>query len=549
MVMGNKELTCVDKLSRSLAGGIQVVRSCTIPGRSRATVHCKVDGGYVSGLGVVESTHGRIRPAHSLNRLRERGEIWVQYVNPFPEVVNLPSGSILGQFYPVYEEDSGPSWKTTAESPPQRPSTGRRANPHHAEMRDGHWAQGVGNGERRGKAKLLHRCRETPRQGDRGGSLNRAARREVPAVAGTVPTQHSTKSKGRGSPQSKPDKQDSREAEHDRTQGQLQQRAITPPEVVHYSRAEPVWTGDLTELRHLQENSPGVVAEVYRAQQEGRRPSDQQLRQGCAELRLYCRRWDSLRIGPNGLLTMSVAATRGLPAGERIVCPTAMRRKLVGDTHKQAHARAQRVFARLQLRWYWPWMESEIRRKVRQCETCQASKHGRPPDTAGRWSRHVERPWQVEAANLADGTPQGDAGRCGRPLPAREVRPPAPKPPPPLLEPSTGSEVQKPPEGGAPYGDTKGNSPSEQYTRQTPVHRKNLVRDRTKCGRYKDSTSHRMGIRANIRGSYEHHANINFCPGGVTNKIHTPETKSPSRVVQPRCSFFPYTDAATGGRT
>jgi len=80
-------------------------------------------------------------------------------------------------------------------------------------------------------------------------------------------------------------------------------------EVVHYSRAEPVWTGGLQELRHLQVNSPGVVAEVYRAQQTGRRPSDQQLRQRCAELRLYCRHWDSLRIGLNGLLTISVAAT------------------------------------------------------------------------------------------------------------------------------------------------------------------------------------------------------------------------------------------------
>jgi len=89
-----------------------------------------------------------------------------------------------------------------------------------------------------------------------------------------------------------------------------------------------------------------VVAEVYRAQQEGQRPSDQQSRQGCAELRLYCRHWDSLRIEPNGLLTMSVAATRGLPAREKIVCPTAMRWKLVWDTHKQAHAGAQRVLAK-----------------------------------------------------------------------------------------------------------------------------------------------------------------------------------------------------------
>jgi len=284
MVMGHKELTCVDKLGRSLAKGIQVVQSCTIPGHSRATVHCKVDSGYSSGLGVVESTLGRIRPAHSLNRLTRWREIWVQYINPFPEPVNLPSGSALGQFYSVQEEGSGPPRETSAESPQQSPSAGRRAIPHYAETRDGHWAQGVDNRERRGKAKLLHRDSETPHQGDRGDSLNRAARREVPAVAGTALTQN----QGRGSPQSKPDKQDSREAEHDRTQGQLQQRAVLPPEVVHYSRAELVWTGDLTGLRHLQENSPGVVAEVYRIQQEGRRPSDQQSRQRCAELRLYC---------------------------------------------------------------------------------------------------------------------------------------------------------------------------------------------------------------------------------------------------------------------
>jgi len=151
-----------------------------------------------------------------------------------------------------------------------------------------------------------------------------------------------------------------------------------PPEVVQYSRAESVWTSGLRELRHLQENSPGVVGEVYRAKQERRRLSDQRVRQGCAELRLYCRHWDSLRIGSDGLLTMSVAATQGQPAGERVVCLTAICRKLVWDTQKQAHAGAQRVLTRLQLRWYWPYMEHEIRRRVRQCKTCQANKHGVP---------------------------------------------------------------------------------------------------------------------------------------------------------------------------
>jgi len=186
--MGDKELACVDKLGGPLGRGIQVVRNFTIPGHSRATVHCKAYGGYLSGLGVVESKHARIRPAHSLNRLAERGEILVQCINPFPESVSLPSGSTLGGFHSVQGEDSGPSWGTTTESPRQRPYEGRRTTPHHAGMHDGHWAKGVGNGERRGKAKLLHQYRETPHQGDHGGSLNRAARCEVPVVAGTAPT-------------------------------------------------------------------------------------------------------------------------------------------------------------------------------------------------------------------------------------------------------------------------------------------------------------------------------------------------------------------------
>jgi len=145
--------------------------------------------------------------------------------------------------------------------------------------------------------------------------------------------------------------------------------------------------------------------------------------------------------------------------------------------------------------------------------------------------------------------PQGDVAWRERSLSARKAGSPAPRPPPPLLEPSTGSEVQKPFEGEAPSGDTKEITPSKQHTRQTPTHRKDLVCDCIICGRYKDSTGHRTRKRAKIRGSYEHHATINFCLSGITNEIHAPETKSPSHVAQPRCSLFPYADAVTSRRT
>jgi len=256
MLMGDRELACVDKLGRPLAGGVQVVRSCTIPGHSRGTVHCKVEGGHSSRLGVVESTHARIQPAHSLHRLTGRGKIWVQCINPFPESVNLPSGSTLGRFHSVREEGSGPSWKTTTEGPQQHPYPGRGTVPHHtpchAEMRGRHWYNGASNGERRDKAKLLPQHGDTPHQGGHDGSLSRATRREMPLVAGTVLTQQISRKEGRGSPQSKPDTQDSQETERDQNQGQPQRGAGTPPEVSHHLRAKPVWTGGLKELRHIQ---------------------------------------------------------------------------------------------------------------------------------------------------------------------------------------------------------------------------------------------------------------------------------------------------------
>jgi len=51
ILMAGKELTCVDKSGRPLVGGVQVVRICMIPGRSRATIHCRVNNNQISGLG------------------------------------------------------------------------------------------------------------------------------------------------------------------------------------------------------------------------------------------------------------------------------------------------------------------------------------------------------------------------------------------------------------------------------------------------------------------------------------------------------------------
>jgi len=131
VLMAGKELTCVDKSGRPLAASVQVVRKCTIPGRSRATIYCRVNDSRLSGLGVVEGAHARIQLASSLNRLTERGEILVQCVNPFSEAVTIPSGSTLARFQSIQEKDIGPSLGDATEGPHQRPSLRRETVPPH----------------------------------------------------------------------------------------------------------------------------------------------------------------------------------------------------------------------------------------------------------------------------------------------------------------------------------------------------------------------------------------------------------------------------------
>jgi len=521
IIMGDKELACVDKFGRPLAGAVQVVRSCTIPGHSRATVRCKVDGGQTSKLGVVESTHSRVQLARSFSRLTGQGEISVQCVNPFSETVDLPPRSMLGRFHPVQEEAIGPSSGATTEGPQQSPSRGRRTVPTHASPPPG--TRGcTGNGKRQAMARLPHGYSEAFSHTDHGARLNRAGCREVPRAARTAPAQL------------------------------LQQRADTPPEAAQSLRAKPVWAGNVRELPKLQECLPGVVADVYRAKQEGRRPSSTQRRQGCAELRLYCQRWSSLRVGPDGLLTMTLAANSRQPARKRVVCPVAIRRKLIQDTHEETHGGVQGVVTKLQLRWYWPNMERDIRRRVRRCKVCQTNKHSRLPGEAGRQTHCARRSRQAETVNLAGNTSmtrQEDLARRERPLPSLKVRSPPPTsslPSSPLPEPETGPEVQKPPVGGAPQGDANiGPAP---HTRQLPACLRDCVRDRGISGSNKSLERPRMGKQAKSRGSCDHHENLNFCLGGISHEIHPLEVKSPSHVSQPRCPVFSYVDAVESRR-
>jgi len=154
--MGDRELISVEKFGRPLVRNVQVVRNCTIPGRSLATIHCRVNNTQICGLGLVEGAHERIQLASSLNRLTERGEILVQCVNLFTEPVKLLAGFMLGLFHSIQEEDIGPSLGDVTEGLRQCSFKGwGTAPPHVQELYETACYGCASNRERQAMAKLL----------------------------------------------------------------------------------------------------------------------------------------------------------------------------------------------------------------------------------------------------------------------------------------------------------------------------------------------------------------------------------------------------------
>jgi len=206
------------------------------------------------------------------------------------------------------------------------------------------------------------------------------------------------------------EKRDGRPARHD-VETELGEGAVyrwehghlqteTHSDDVQALHANPTLYQNVKEPCRLQDTLPGAVADIFRAKKKGRPPGEEQQRQGEVEFQLLCQHWDALKVSPDGLLMMTLAADNRQKDRDRVVCSCVLRRELIWDTHKQAHSGVSQVIRCLRLRWYWPEMTREVRLRVRQCEVCQASKHGRPTETTGRRRLYAGRPWQIVAVDL-----------------------------------------------------------------------------------------------------------------------------------------------------
>jgi len=201
-----------------------------MPGHSRATARRKVDGGYTSRSGVVESMHTRVPPARSffpadpvrkdLGAVRQPlpgdGKPTIQFYTGL-----LPFCSRRQQRAVARDRDGKSSTVpvSRAEDCPAPRSSGTRGR-----NQDGC----LDSSERQNTAKLLHESEAAPYRGDPNDSLNRAVRPRwlISETSMTGTRLHPRRG------------------------------------LACLRNSKPVSAGDVRELQHLQEHLPGMVGDV-----------------------------------------------------------------------------------------------------------------------------------------------------------------------------------------------------------------------------------------------------------------------------------------------
>jgi len=178
---------------RQVVGGVQVVRDCIVPGRSQATLRCRVNCREIASLGVGEGTHGAIRLANSLNQLDCRKELLVQCINPFTEPVRLSAGALVGKYHSIQEVNVGPALETVADTSGNTPRTSQGAVLEHmADLYGGASGNCTSSTERQALAQLLMEYSDVFSRGDGDMGLTKVISHKIPLAAGTTPIRQPT---------------------------------------------------------------------------------------------------------------------------------------------------------------------------------------------------------------------------------------------------------------------------------------------------------------------------------------------------------------------
>ena len=178
-------------------------------------------------------------------------------------------------------------------------------------------------------------------------------------------------------------------------------------------QVQPVFTRQKQSTRDLlemQAEIPGTIAEIYQVVKNQTEMTREQVQMRSREFQTLYNQRDAMTLSGEGILEIALSINHRTK--KVLVCPQAMRHKIVWDTHRLAHAGIMKTLARIRLDWYWPGMTTEIRRLLRTCEICQAAKHSNAPTTTGKRRLFAGRPWQILAVDLVGPMPRTPRGNA-----------------------------------------------------------------------------------------------------------------------------------------
>jgi transposase InsO family protein len=159
------------------------------------------------------------------------------------------------------------------------------------------------------------------------------------------------------------------------------------------------------KLLDAQKSQGGNIAVIYELVRTHSNLSQERINLCGEDVKQLHNRLESMRIRKDGILEIQIQRNKW-----RVVCPPTFRNTIIWDTHNQAHTGVFRTTKRVQLHWYWPNMNGQIRQLIKTCEVCQLGKNGGTHNPGSKQRLYAGRPWQKVAVDLVGPLPETPRG-------------------------------------------------------------------------------------------------------------------------------------------
>ena len=180
--LDGQEVKCTDRQGRLLTNHIQAIRRETLPPRSEKTILCRVTSRNFCPLGMVEALPEGVPVATSLNRPNQQGQLVVRCLNPSEQPIELKSGTVIGTYTSVEEQEVEDRPPTTNEC-----STSHEIPGHVKELFDSARRNCKSTSQEEQLASLLRKYRDVFSSGEEDVGLTSLVQHSIPIAPDTRP--------------------------------------------------------------------------------------------------------------------------------------------------------------------------------------------------------------------------------------------------------------------------------------------------------------------------------------------------------------------------